>query len=113
MIEIKKEKSKEPGVMSVSEKKPEAHYPWGTQFTLKKELVEKIPGLANARIGQKVTLTAEAYVKRVDMAEGEDLANKRFDVELQFTAIDVKTGKAKPGSSEQLGDIMDKYEKDE
>lgn len=44
-------------------------YPWGLEICLETEQIDKIPSLMDYKVGEKVTITAEATVTEVRMTE--------------------------------------------
>jgi hypothetical protein len=57
-------------------------YPWGTRLNFNNEEVEKIPGLIDLKVGDKVNITGEGTITLVNTRETQD-GGKRCEVEIQ------------------------------
>lgn len=64
-------------------------WPYGLQLTFEKEQIDKIPSLANYKVGDKVMIAAEASVVEVRMSETQG-NDARHSVEMQIEKISCK-----------------------
>ena len=80
-----KELKKERGLEAVNYAEQD-RWPYGLQLRFGTEQIAKMPGLKEYKVGDKVSLVAEATVTEVRMAETQD--NKaRYTVELQIEKV--------------------------
>lgn len=98
---VKPKKEKAEVVSSVDE----GHYPWGTEITLRDELLSSV-GI-DAAVGDEVQIVATARVtqRTENTNESEKGRNKKTkSMDFQLTSINVSSGKAKDRVNEMYED---------
>lgn len=67
----------------------ESDYPWGTRLDLDQSVVDKVPGLKKAEVGDRLMIEAEAVViRRSSSATAtKDGSEEHVTVELQLTSL--------------------------
>ena len=63
-------------------------YGWNTEITLEDKVLERFPGLVDAKADEEVKIEAKAFISKI---ESEDLTGgkKRRKVQIQLTALDI------------------------
>ena len=69
-------------------------YPYGLQIRLEKEQIDKIPGLKNMKVGDKVMVHGAGKVTQVRMEERQE-GKDSHTVEIQIEKVDVTGNKPK------------------
>lgn len=70
-------------------------YPYGLQLRFENEQIDKIPSLADYKVGDKVIVTAEAAVTSIRMSERKDKKDD-YTVEMQIEKIGCEPKVKKP-----------------
>lgn len=70
-------------------------YPWGLQLRFEKDQIEKLPGLTNYKIGDRIVIQAEATVTSIRMSERQS-GEEDHCVEMQIEKIGCEPFKKKP-----------------
>ena len=58
-------------------------YPWGLQLRLEKEQIEKVPELANYKVGESIVLSAEAVITGINISERRKDDSHTIEIQIQ------------------------------
>jgi hypothetical protein len=85
-------------------------WPYGLQIRFEKEQVDKIPSLADLKVGDRVIVQGEACVTSIRISERKN-NNQDHSVELQIEKISVEPAKKVPLEKMKMSDYRKEREK--